>query len=289
MVSAAFCFATMSCIAHGFRGEAPWPLVTLARISVTCLFMHVLVRARGIPLVVWDRALWWRAAFGAGGLVCNFYALSRLPVTDVVTIMSTTPIWVMVILAAYYRKPMPAGLWAHAALAAGGVYIMNRPAFDTAAVPLLIACGGAVIIAGAKVALSRCAHVHPAAVVTHYATFSTGVALVLTLTVPDANVAAASTAPGLWWWMLPMGMAGTMAQMLLTQAYGRGSTSMVALVSLSQIPFAALYDRLVWGYSFDGWKVAGILIIACAITLSIRAGARAAAVREALAGAAPET
>ncbi|MBP8132404.1 MAG: hypothetical protein KA184_22730, partial [Candidatus Hydrogenedentes bacterium] len=95
MLLASLGFATMSCIAHGFRGQAPWPAVALARIAVTPGIMYALLAARGIPMV-WcgSRALWWRSIFGTAGLLCNFYALTRLPVTDVVTVLSTSPVWV---------------------------------------------------------------------------------------------------------------------------------------------------------------------------------------------------
>lgn len=269
MVLAAFCFATMSTIAHSFRGEAPWPSVALARISVTMFIMHALVRWRGIPLLVWDRHLWWRSVLGVGGLLCNFYALSRLPVTEVVTILSTTPIWVTVILALFFRVQTRWHVWFHALLAAAGVYVMNRPTFSTEAFPILVACCAAVVIASAKVALARCGHIDPLAVVTHYSTFATGVCVVLTILVADANVAEVNTTPGLWLWLVPMGLAGTAAQFLLTTAYGRGTTTMVALVGISQIAFAALYDFLIWGRTLDVWKVTGIGMIIVAITLSV--------------------
>ncbi len=48
---------------------------------------------------------------------------------------------------------------------------------------------------------------------------------------------------------------------------------MVAVTGLSQIGFAATYDVVVWGHGFDLWKVAGILMIACAIAMSVRANA----------------
>ncbi|MFP4501557.1 MAG: DMT family transporter [Candidatus Hydrogenedentota bacterium] len=296
MITAAFCFATMAAIAHGFGGVAPWPSVALVRIAVTCVLMHIVVRVRGVPLVVWDKALWWRAILGTCGLLCNFYALSRLPITDVVTILATAPVWVTVILVIVFRRPMPASVWLHAGLAAAGVYVMHRPTFSAEAIPLFIACGAAVIIGAAKVALSYCAHVHPLAVVTHYATFGTLAALATTLLVHDPNVGHTDYSLGVWWWLVPMGVAGTLAQFLMTMAYGRGVTTMVAIAGISQIAFAGVYDRFVWGHTFDLWKMVGIIMIATAIALSVNANARTArehaaahaALQEAEAGPAEE-
>jgi drug/metabolite transporter (DMT)-like permease len=282
MVLAAFGFATMSAIAHGFRGQVPWPAVAFARISVTMVIMLALVWWWRIPFRVWDRQLWWRSVLGVGGLLCNFYALSRLPITEVVTILSTAPIWVTVILWLIFHQRVRWTVWVHALLAAGGVYIMNRPSFSSDAFPLLVACGAAVIIASAKVALARVGHLPPVGVVAHYSLFATAVCGVLTLTVPDGLVATDPVPAVLWWWILPMGLAGTAAQFLLTTAYGRGTTTMVALVGLSQIAFAAAYDFIIWGHTIDGWKAAGIGIIAVAITLSVTSRAAVLPVEEAI-------
>ncbi len=238
--------------------------------------MYALLAARGIPMV-WcgSRALWWRSIFGTAGLLCNFYALTRLPVTDVVTVLSTSPVWVAVILAAVFRRPMPPGVWLHAGLALAGVYVMHRPAFNAEAVPLLVALIGAVVVASVTISLSFCGQYHAYTVVAHYSTCATLVSLALCFLVRDPHVAQVNLSLGLWGWLLPMGLAGTGAQIMMTRAYARGATAMVALVSISQIPFAAAYDLAVWGHGFDAWKVAGVCMIAGAIALSMRANARA--------------
>lgn len=276
MLLASFAFATMSCIAHGFRGQAPWPAVALARIAVTPVLMYAVLAATGIPMVwIGSRALWWRSIGGTIGLLCNFYALTRLPITDVVTVLSTSPVWVAVILAVAFRRPLLPGVWLHAALAVAGVYVMHRPAFSAEALPLLITLLGAIVIATVKISLSFCGRWHAYTVVAHYSTCATLISLALCLLVNDPRVDHVNTSLGLWWWLLPMGLAGTGAQIMMTRAYAKGATTMVALVSISQIPFAAAYDLIVWGHGFDAWKIAGICIIAGAIALSVRANARA--------------
>ena len=49
-----------------------------------------------------------RSLAGSFSLVCSFYALSRLPVGDVVTLTSTYPLWILVL--SVDREP--AGTWA---------------------------------------------------------------------------------------------------------------------------------------------------------------------------------
>ena len=275
MLAAAFAFATMSCIAHGFGGLVAWPVLAFTRIVVSMVLIHAVRHMAGAPFVVRGTgALWGRSLFGSVGLMCTFFAITRLPVTDAVTIFATTPVWVTVILMAVFRHTMPAGVWLHVLLALSGVYLMHRPTFDAESLPLLVALTGAVAGASAKVALARCHGLHPLSVVAHYTTVATGITMVLCVVAPAAIVLSPDMQPVWWLWLLPMGIAGTLAQVLMTHAYGRGRTTMVAVVGISQIAFAALYDLLVWGYRLDLYKVVGIAMIAVAIMLSVTAAAK---------------
>ena len=62
-------------------------------------------RATGSALVFWrPRTLWVRSLAGSFSLVCSFYALSRLPVGDVVTLTSTYPLWILVLSWLVFRR-----------------------------------------------------------------------------------------------------------------------------------------------------------------------------------------
>lgn len=275
MFAASFSFATMSCIVHGFRGQVPWPVVSFTRILATCLIINAWVFWRGLPVAFpGSRALWWRSIAGTLGLVCNFYSLTRLPVTDVVTVLSTSPIWVAVILALVTRHRPPAGAWFHAILAAAGVYVMYRPSFDADLLPLAILVFGAIIIAVAQVSLSFCGGLNSYTVVAHYSTVSSLICLALCFLFDDPEVGATSTSLAVWVWLIPMGLFGTVGQVLLTTAYAKGAPAMVSLIGISQIAFAAVYDLVLWGHRFDLGKWAGVGMIECAIVMSVMAAAR---------------
>ena len=74
--------------------------------------------------------------------------------------------------------------------------------------------------------------------------------------------------------LIPIGVLGTFAQLTMTASFGRGSTLMVTLVSLSNIAFAALYDVLFWEREFDFYDGLGALMITTAIVLSVTRTAR---------------
>ncbi len=276
MMSAAFCFATMACIAHGLRGELAWPVVAFARIFVTFVLVAAGLAYFRVPLAIrGTRALWARSLFGSTGLLCTFYSVTHLPITDAVTIFSTGPVWVTVILVAVFRRPLPKQVWFHALLALAGVYVMHRPSFDAQALPLLVALGGAMAAAAAKVSISRCKDLRNLTVVTHYAACASVVSLGMCVVAADRVVLNPEMSPSVWFWLLPMGLFGTAAQVLLTAAFRRGSPAMVALVGISQIGFSATYDLVLWDYHWDAWKVAGVAMIALAIAMSVLASPRA--------------
>lgn len=276
MLAASFAFATMSCIVHGFHGLVPWPVVSFTRILATSILVNIWVFANGLPFAFpGPRALWWRSIAGTVGLVCNFYSLSRLPVTDVVTVLSTSPIWVALILAIVSRRRPSFGAWLHAVLAAAGVYVMYRPSFDADLIPLAILVFCAFIMAIAQVSLSFCGDINPYTVVSHYSTVAAAICLGLCFVFHDPDVSAVSTNAGVWVWLVPMGLLGTIGQVLLTMAYGKGAPAMVALIGISQIAFAAFYDLAIWGNQFDFWKWIGVAMIATAIAMSVVANARA--------------
>lgn len=268
MFLAAFMFATMSCIAHGYSGRAAWPLVAFARIAITLALTLAMLWWFRVPFLFrGTRELWLRSAFGTTGLLCTFYAVTHLPLTDMVTIFATGPIWIALILLVVMKQRMSRTVWMYAGWALAGVYVMYQPRFDAGVFPLAVALFGAVASAAAMVSLSLCHRMHRLSVVAHFSMCSTTASLLLCLITPG-RILEGMTGP-LWFWLLPMGLAGAFGQILMTSAYTRGNTTLVALVGISQIGFAALYDLWIWGHPFDRWKIVGVFMIAVAITLSV--------------------
>ncbi|MCH7910441.1 MAG: DMT family transporter [Candidatus Hydrogenedentes bacterium] len=274
---AAVSFATMAALAHGFHDQLAWPIVAFARVIVGLVLALVMMRAYRAPLLFrGTKALWARTVSGAVGLMCTFYSLANLPVTDTISIFAMSPIWIAVILAIGFGERISRGVWFYAALALGGVYVMQRPTFDAESFPILVAVFGSVVVAVVKVSLSRCADLHPLSVVTHHMGFTTLVTLLLCLMWTDTLVLDPELATTRWLWLIPVGLIGTVAQVFMTMAYAHGNTTMVALVGLSNIAVAAVYDVLIWDRAFDALHVVGVLMIAASIAMSLSTSAREA-------------
>ena len=81
------------CVAY--RGIGDWQLIAAARAGLALVFAALLAWFGGVRLVfLRPRTLWMRSIAGSISLVCGFYALSRMPVADVLTVTNMFPIWV---------------------------------------------------------------------------------------------------------------------------------------------------------------------------------------------------
>ncbi len=98
MIAAALCFATMGALAHALGPRCDWLLIALIRILCTFVFSVELTWIARARLVLWTpRTLWIRSVSGTIGLICMFYAFTRLPVADVLTLTNTYPLWIVVL------------------------------------------------------------------------------------------------------------------------------------------------------------------------------------------------
>ena len=264
-------FAAMAAFAHGLSESLSWTFVTFVRMFVTLLIAAATMLYRRSPIIIFGpRILWCRTFFGSCAMCCTFYSLTHMPITHAATILSMNPIWISLILFLVFKHRTPRAVWGYAALALCGVFLMHRPTFDSASFPMLVALAASILIACAKVTLSRCGALPTPAVVLHFTGAASLVMLVVTLLNPVPIVLAGGTIlPKLWLGLLALGITGAIGQVLLTIALRRGHPTIVSLVGLSQIPMAATIDFLYWGRTLDLWHVVGIALIGASIVLSV--------------------
>ena len=84
MLLGSLAFALMSTLAHALADSCDWQVIALTRAGLAFGFAALLALAAGVRVFVWrPRTLWMRSLAGSVSLVCTFYALTRLPVSDV--------------------------------------------------------------------------------------------------------------------------------------------------------------------------------------------------------------
>ena len=266
MLAASFCFACMAAAIHWLGAHLHWSVVSFFRMFLSSLMLIAVAKARGIPLLVRGvPAMWVRALAGSVGMIGNFYALTVLPVSDATAIYHTMPVWVALIRWAVYRESLSPVQWVCVAGAVTGVFVTEEASPDSFTWGLAAGLGGAFFFAIASIGMSFLGDHHPQSVTIHFSLVASGVALAcMALSRPGwAAIAPESAAIGAG--LLVPAVLGSVAQVLMAGALGRGHNVTVALVGLTQVVFAGLFDVILWNRTFSGLKIAGIAVILASV------------------------
>lgn len=270
MLIASFCFACMAATVHWLGESVNWTLVTFCRMIFAVLLLTVIAKARGIPIVfTGPPALWVRAVAGSFGMIGNFYAIATLPVSDAVAIYHTMPIWVAVIRRVVYRESLSWTQWGCVAGAILGVFVAEEFSGTALSLGVVAAFVAAFSFAFAVVAMSFLGGYHPQSVTMHFSFFATFVALAaMAISAPAGGT---FVPPSAWiaLGLLVPPVLGSIAQILMTGAMGRGHNVTTALIGLTQLVFAGTFDAVLWHRSFTPIKLAGFgLIVICVIGMT---------------------
>jgi drug/metabolite transporter (DMT)-like permease len=278
MVLGAFSLAWMSQFAHLLKAYCDWRIVALARSSLAFVFAFGMARLAGARLVFWrPYALWLRGCASSISLLCMFYAFTKLPTSEVLTLTNTFPIWVAFLSWPLLHVRPSLAVWVAAACGVLGVALIQSPHFEanpasTGAV--LLSLTAALTNAIAMLGLHRLKGVEPWAIVVHYS----GVATTFVLgswAVGGAPELTALTHGTTLLLLVGVGATATLGQLCVTQAFTHGPPAQMSVVSLTQIVFALGLDLLIAKTSLEPIALAGIALV-LAPTVWVVAGKAAA-------------
>jgi drug/metabolite transporter (DMT)-like permease len=263
MLVGCFFTAWMSQFAHLLKGACDWRVTALARTALAFVFAIGLARLSGARLVLWRPAtLWLRSFSSSASLLCMFFALTRIPTSEVLTLTNTFPIWVAFLSwPLLHVRPGPA-VWLAAGCGVAGVALIQSPQFEAgpeASLAVALSLVAALTSAIAMLGLHRLKGVHPWAIVAHYS----GVATVLVLaswTVGETPQLPSPEVSTLLL-LLGVGVAATLGQVFVTLAFTSGDPARVSVVGLMQIVFALGLDFLFAGPVLHPVALAGIALV----------------------------
>lgn len=222
MLWASLGFAVMAALSHRAGEFCDWQLVVVARASVAFFFSLLIAKLSGVKLVFFSsNVLWLRSLAGSASMLCNFYALAHLPVSDTLTLMNTAPIWVTLLLWLVFKQKPSTSILVAVFTSVAGIVLIQQPHFQSGKFACFMALSGAFFTSIAMLGLNRLQHIDPRAIVVHFS----GIASLATLTVLlltnrkdySAQVGEASTL-GL---LVLVGLAGVVGQMGMTLAFAK--------------------------------------------------------------------
>jgi drug/metabolite transporter (DMT)-like permease len=261
MLLAAWAFATMGAFASALGPRCDWVLIALVRVLFMFTSAALLAHSAKVPLVVLKPStLWLRSLAGSFSLVCNFYALTRLPVAEMLTLSNAYPLWIILLSAVMlHRGPSP-GEVLGVLCGVAGVVLLERPEVGGERLAVSVALLGSVSSAFAMIGLHRLKGVDPRAVVAHFSGVATIVAATW-LAFRWRRVSVGFPEPFTLALLLGVGVTGTVGQLFLTKAYACGPPAKVSVVALTQVIFALIYDVAIWRRPITPLTFAGSCLV----------------------------
>lgn len=264
MLGGAFAFAVMGAFAHAASDYCDWQVIALTR-SVLAVFIGCLLAARDkTPLVfLRPKTLWVRSLAGSVSVMCNFYALSRLPVADALTLTNMFPLWIALLSWPVLGKFPERAVWLGILCGLAGVVVMQQPYLADGNLGTLAAVMGSCSSAVALIGLHRLKQIAPNAIVVHFSTVSILTLLAMLLVVPAEHGLGSQLqlkwpVPAL---LLGVGLFATAGQLLLTRAFAAGAPARVSVVGLTQVGFAMVFDILLFNRALEIHSLIGILLV----------------------------
>ncbi len=277
MVVGQVSFAVMATLAHALKDYCGWQVIAVCRSTIPMVLIALIAWFSHTQLViVGTRSLWIRSIAGSISLVCTFYAFTRLPVSDVLTITNLFPVWIALLSWPFLGMRPTFATWLAIFSGVAGVALIQQPHLATGNLASYAALTSSFCSAVAMLGLHRLHHMDTRAIVFHFSAVSLLFSLSAMHFIPG-------TAPPIPTWqvvtvmmLLGVGLTATMGQVCLTKAFTLGEPAKVAVVGLSQVGFGVVIEVLIWGRRFEWTTIAGMaLILAPTAWLMLRGGASA--------------
>lgn len=216
-----------------------------------------------------------RTVLASGGVLFWFLGLGGMPISDVVAVQFTHPLFVVAGAALLLGESVGGRRWSGVAIGLVGALMIVRPGGQMN--PLVFAVlASAMCNAGVQLVTKRVAGEVPGAVLAFYMN------LVLA---PVALVAALPVWVWPAWtdlgWIVVIGVFGTLAHIFLTRAFKAADASLAGPVDFARLPFGALAGWLLFDEFSDAWTWAGaVLIVASVLWIARRESGASPPARE---------
>lgn len=193
----------------------------------------------------------WRGLFGVLAMLCNFYALTLLPLPETIAIGYGAPLILVILCAIFLNEKVRLYRWSAVIIGLGGVLIIIWPRmtlFSSSTLNPALAVGaaaalvGAILTAIALLLVRRLVFAEKTETIVIYFMLSASVISLVTLpfgwVVPDARQAAL---------LITAGIFGGIAQIFMTEAYRYAEPSTVAPFEYSSLVLGLLLGYIVFG------------------------------------------
>jgi drug/metabolite transporter (DMT)-like permease len=216
----------------------------------------------------------WRGLVGTVSMGLGFFALTRLPLPEAVTINYAMPLIIVIFSAIFLRETVRAYRWTAVIVGLVGVVIIAWPQLtlfsggvnSAAAVGALAAIGGATMGAVAQLLVRTLIRTERSGTIVLYFLLSSSV--ISLLTVPFGWVVPSPLTTVL---LVGAGIAGGIAQVVLTESYRHADMSVVAPFEYTSLVFSVIIGFLFFG-DVPTWfmLVGGVIVVGSGLFIIYR-------------------
>jgi drug/metabolite transporter (DMT)-like permease len=264
MLSASLAFAIMAIFTKLAAPAFSIGEVVFYRAALTALFALPVMRWEGTsPLTARYSLHFNRGVWGIGSLILWFYALVNLELSTAQTLNQTSPIFLAMLLLARGEERWRLAAAGPILLGFAGVWLLLRPSFAAQqSVAALVGLMSGLIAALAYDALRKVVEEGEpeTRVVFYFGIHGAAIGIVWMLVTQSFH--SLLRIEGLY--VLGVGVFGTLGQLLMTRAYGRGNTLANAALSYSSIAFGAALAFAIWGETLAPVAWLGVFLICAA-------------------------
>ena len=200
-----------------------------------------------------------RSFFTYGGMMCWFYAVSVIPISDYTALLYFQPIFTILFAMLILREKAGPRTWAAVAVAFVGALIILRPGFQDISLGMIATLATALLFAGVNTCMKFLSRTDSAAVMVAYVSI-----LMLVLSAVPAWLywtdPVLADAPAI----LGIGIFALLGQYAITRAIAVADARVIQPFDFSRLITAALLGWIVFGETSDAYTWAGALVILCA-------------------------
>ena len=258
----AFFFACMNMFVKLSGDELPVFQKVFFRNAMASVIAFIVLIKNKAPLRPTVKGSWkylvLRTLFGLTGVVCNYYALETLVLSDASILNKMSPFFAVIFSFIFIHERPRLYQWLILGGALFGTVFVIKPSFANAAfIPALVGFLGGVS-AGAAYGCVRKLGLMGESNPYIVFFFSTASTLIVTPIMIAGYVPMTALQ---WVYLLSAGVTAALAQFSITAAYTYAPAKEISVYDFSQIIFASLMSLIVFQQVPDIWSVVGYVII----------------------------
>ena len=214
---------------------------------------------RGAPGVFRTRQLpryFVRSAIGIGSMLCGFWAIGHLPLSQAISLSYSTPLFVTIFAAIWLGEIVRRRRWTAVLLGFVGVLVIVRPGTTGFSTGSLVAVAAAVLSSVVAIQIKQLSRIDPPDTIVFW-TYMFWVPLSLVPAVLEWEWPQGIA----WLWLAAIGVFGTGGQLLWTRALRLGEVSALTPIGFMQLPLVSVLAWLLFDEGIDRWTVLGAAII----------------------------